>query len=101
MGSNFSQRKRLGEVMRQPLGHYRGWTLLITCQACREQRAVPVSKLLSSYAGHHTMQEIMIRLRCALPSCRRPPSLVTLVGPSDGRGGRPKQEVQLVGLGAY
>jgi len=34
------------------------------------------------------------------PSCRRAPSFVKLVGPSGGRGGRPAQEVMLVGPGA-
>jgi hypothetical protein len=101
MGSNFSQRKRLAEVMRQPIGHYHGWTLQLFCQPCREQRFVPVTQLLSHYAGHHTMQAVVVRLRCSLPSCRQSPALVKLIGPSDGRSGRPKQEVTLVGPGAY
>ena len=101
MGSNFSQRKRLGEVMQQPLGHYHGWSLAIACPSCRDKKVVPISRLLSTYAGHHPMQSVVNRLRCSVPTCRKPPSFVQLVGPSDGRGGRPAQEVMLVGPGAY
>jgi hypothetical protein len=56
---------------------------------------------LNPNAGHHTMQAVVIRLRCALPSCRQAPSIVKLIGQSDGRRGRPKQEVTLVGPEAY
>jgi hypothetical protein len=35
------------------------------------------------------------------PSCRQAPFFVKLIGRSDGRSGRPKQEVTLVGPGAY
>jgi hypothetical protein len=101
MGSNYSQRKRLAEVMAQPLGHYHGWVLQVVCSACRDKRALPIERLLTTYAGYHPMRSIVNRLRCSLPSCRRAPSYVKLVGPSDGRNGRPAQEVMLVGPGAY
>jgi hypothetical protein len=47
------------------------------------------------------MRSVVNRLRCSLPICRRAPSFVKLIGPSDGRRGRPVQEVMLVGPGAY
>jgi hypothetical protein len=46
-------------------------------------------------------QAAVIRLRCAAPSCRQAPFFVKLIGRSDSRSGRPKQEVTLVGPGAY
>ena len=99
MGSNFSQRKRLGEVMQQPLGHYHGWRLEIACPSCRDKKAVSIEQLLFRYAGQHPVQSVVNRLRCS--TCRKPPSFVRLVGPSDGRSGKPAQEVMLVGPGAY
>jgi len=89
MASNFSQRKRLAEVMAQPLGHYYGWVLQVACSACRDKRTLPIERLLATYAGHHPMRSVINRLRCSLPSCRRAPSFVKLVRPSDGRSGRP------------
>ena len=101
MGSNYSQRKHLAEVMGQPLGHYRGWVLQVACSACRDKRTLSIERLLMTYAGHHPMRSVVTRLRCSIPSCRRAPSFVKLVGPSDERSGRPAQEVMLVGSGAY
>jgi hypothetical protein len=87
------KRKRLAEVMVQPIGHYRGWCFELGCQACRQKRVLTVERLLFSYAGHHSVQLIVNRLRCSVPTCERSPSFVRLVGPSDGRSGKPAQDV--------
>lgn len=101
MGSNFSQRKRLAEVLAQPIGHYQGWWFEIGCQACRDKRLLIVNRLLLSYDNQHSMQSVIGRLRCSVTTCRQPPSFVRLIRPSDGRSGKPAQEVMLVGPGAY
>ena len=61
MGSNFSQRKRLAEVMVQPLGHYHGWSLHVTCPSCLDKKVIPITRLLDTYAGH-PMQSVVNRL---------------------------------------
>jgi hypothetical protein len=100
VGSNYSPSKRRAEAMNQPLANYLGWTLIVICPACRDPKRVPVQKLLSRYAGDHKLMAIVARLRCSVPSCRRIPDSARLVGHPGGNG-RPKQEVILVGPGAF
>jgi hypothetical protein len=100
MGSNYSPSRRRSEAMSQPLANYLGWTLIVICPACRDPKRVSMQQMLSRYAGDHKLMAIVARLRSSVPSCRQIPNFVRLIGYPGGNG-RPKQEIILVGPGAF
>jgi hypothetical protein len=89
--------KRRETLMRLPLGDLAEWHLLVTCESCRAERIVPLRDLITAYGPERTLVMLVPRLRCRIPACRRPPSLVRLRSRFPAHPGPPIVDVVLAG----
>jgi hypothetical protein len=97
MGHNVTRQKQRGEFMKMGLAQLAGWHFMVRCQACTDDRYLPVDVLIARYGPQHTVGRIVPRLRCQFRTCRQAPASVKLYASLDPGA----VCVVLVGPGAF
>ena len=69
--------KRRETLLRLPIGELVTWQLVASCSGCRADRVLFVRELVER-VGEATLVMLVLRLRCRVETCRRPPVRVML-----------------------
>ncbi len=89
--------KRREALLRLPIGELVTWHLVASCSGCRADRVVFVRDLVARCGENATLVMLVLRLRCRVETCRRPPVRVMLRNREPGAvGGAGFVEVALV-----
>ena len=70
--------KRRETLLRLPIGELVTWQLVASCSGCRADRVVFVRDLVERFGEDATLVMLVLRLRCRVETCRRPPVRVML-----------------------
>ena len=65
-------------LIRLPIGDLVTWQLVCSCAACRSERVLFMRELVERFGETATLVMLVLRLRCHVETCRRPPSRVVL-----------------------
>lgn len=98
---NRSKAQIRSEVLATPVECWRDGRLVVRCEECVREQAIPIAVFCHAGLGRKPLQAILSRLRCSNVGCGRSPAYVRL----DGSQGRQPSlllgSLLLIGHGAY